>query len=306
MGRLAMLQKCCRISTGIQVPIVCMVRNMEPLTRCFHRTSLKGLIRNIVRRHAARYAVDHSDGVIAVSEYVRDFLKRQWRVRANKVQVIYHGVDSGSTKPTQKPSWWNDSLHPFLFSAGSLVPYRGFEDIIQAAADPQFASMEIKFILAGDENNDSDGYGRYLRTLILNARLSNRVLMVGKLSSAEMAWCYRETKAFIATSRVEACPNTALEALAFGCNLVSNDCPPYPEFFKRAALYYNPKRGPSLAVQISRTLMQPSKEVNERKEAALTLADSFTWRRTASRTLEFLQQTLTHLQGIYPKTQYLK
>ena len=43
-----------------------------------------------------------------------------------------------------------------------------------------------------------------------------------------------------------------------------------------------------------------------RKEAALTLADSFTWRRTASRTLEFLQQTLTHLQGIYPKTQYLK
>ena len=56
------------------------------------------------------------------------------------------------------------------------------------------------------------------------------------------------------TSRVEACPNIALEAMSHGAFCLAADNPPLPEFFQGAALYYRPRSGEALAHAITAAL----------------------------------------------------
>ena len=65
-----------------------------------------------------------------------------------------------------------------------------------------------------------------------------------------MAEAFRRCAAFVMTSRAEACPNTALEAMSCGCAIVSVDRAPMPEFFGEAALYYPVAEIRALAQQL--------------------------------------------------------
>lgn len=59
-------------------------------------------------------------------------------------------------------------------------------------------------------------YRQKLESSIKAGGNSGSVVWAESLSRKEMAWCYASCSVFVITSRVEACQNTALEALAYG------------------------------------------------------------------------------------------
>ena len=97
-------------------------------------------------------------------------------------------------------------------------------------------------------------YLQRMKNLAEKLGVNSQIAWTGHLNAAEMSWCYSHCRLFLMTSRVEACPNIALEAMSHGAFCLAADNPPLPEFFQEAALYYRPKCGEALAQTISAAL----------------------------------------------------
>ncbi len=271
------------------LPVVTMMRNMEPVTVPFAGNTVGESLRNVGRAITAFRACHSADRVIAVSEYVATFLRRRWRVSAEQIGVVPHGVD-----PPRDATLWRrpqrlvdpDAL--FLFTAGSIRPARGLVTAIDAFAQLSPHHAQLRLVIAGQPTPDAEAHFAYLRARAAAAGVGHRVDWVGSLVGDEMAWCYGHAVAFVMTSRAEACPNVALEALSHGCLVVSTHRDPMPEFFGDAAVYTaRDDDAGALGDALKRVVAAPDQFAGLR-QAAVERAARYTWAETARRTISEL------------------
>jgi glycosyltransferase involved in cell wall biosynthesis len=283
------------------IPVAVMVRNMEPLVMPFAGESALEKLRNLARREAAHRCCKRADRVIAVSAFVSDFLQSRWRIPENKIAVVYHGVDPDSDRIASRPPLLtlDETKFPFLFTAGSIRPARGVEDAIAALAILKKRGSPLRLVIAGGAT-ERRTYQNSMERLAAKLGVDGEIYWTGTLQSEAMTWCFRRCAAFLMTSRVEACPNTALEALAAGAVTISVQNPPMPEFFKSAALYYDAGSVEQLVAAIVRGLALSRDDREGLRNEARNRAAYFTWEKTAQRTiaeLEFCRHSVICPQG---------
>ena len=267
------------------VPTVIMVHNMEPLVRPWQGNSCKESLKNWARAWEARRACRCSRRVIAVSEAVRDFLVKRWGLPPEKVAVIPHGANSQPpAEPRCPPSLASELTGGFLFTAGSLRPARGLDDLADALR--RIESPLPPLVIAGSPDPGSAAWAAKMRRRFEATR--QRVIWAGQLGAWEMTWCYQQASAFVMTSRVEACPITVLESLNAGAVCISTDTAPMPEFYGEAALYYKAGDGPGLASLLQKVVADP-RAFAPHRFLACRRSRAFTWESTALRTLEQLE-----------------
>jgi len=271
------------------IPVVAMVRNMEPLAIPFGENPWLEAIRTLARRYAARRACRKAERVIAVSNFVKEFLTSRWRLPASKIATVYHGIDAASVDyGVQRPAALEPSSKPFLFTAGSIRPYRRLEDAIAALPEIGRRCGDLPLVIGGETEPAMRYYRRRLERLAESLGCADRVVWCGKLSQAEVAWCFSRCAAFLMTSRVEACPNTVLEAMAHSCVSVSTDCPPMPEMYGETAFFYRTNEPRQLAEQVHAAISLSAEQRQARRASTLRRAGEFLWQRTADDTVREL------------------
>jgi glycosyltransferase involved in cell wall biosynthesis len=272
------------------VPTAVMLRNMEPLAVPFGGNSLIDSAKNIARRLATRRACKSADGVIAVSRYVEDWLSDHWHLDRTTMRVIYHGVERAADGERIPPAAIAaQETGPFVFTAGSIRPARGNEDLIEAFSALPSIHARMKLVIAGGVDKGAEHYKRKMVRLTERLNVSDRILWLGPVAPAEMAWCFANASLVVTTSRAEACPNTVLEAMARGALIVSGNNPPMPEFLQESAFYYEPGNPASLAEQLASALVAAPDVAGRMREEAARRASEFTWKRTADETVSFLR-----------------
>ena len=270
-----------------KIPIVNMIQNMEPFVENIDVNSFTDKCRLCIQRLVAKRAIRKSDRVIAVSKYVREFLSNTWSISEGKISLVYHGIELPQLKeyirPKNIPKDWEDN---FLFTAGSIRPARGLEDILGAMKYLMLEKVNIKgLVIAGETESRMVPYRKKLKEWIKMNNLSSYIHWAGKLSEKEMNWCYKDCKIFVMTSRVESFGMIGGEAMAHGCVCISSDSPCLPEIFSDAAAYYPSKRGELLAEAIQTVLRWDSYKYEEMSERAKRQAAKFSWDVTTERLL---------------------
>jgi glycosyltransferase involved in cell wall biosynthesis len=177
---------------------------------------------------------------------------------------------------------------PFLFTAGSIRPYRGLEDAV--AALPEIVRMcgDLSLVIGGEAEASMRPYQQRLQRQAEALGCADRILWCGKLDQQEMAWCFQQCRVFLMTSRVEACPNTVLEAMSQGCLSVSTDCPPMPEMYGETALFYKVGDAARLAQQVRTALGFDADQRRLLQDSARRRAAGFSWHRTVEETVRQL------------------
>ena len=94
------------------------------------------------------------------------------------------------------------------------------------------------------------------------------------------------------TSRAEACPNIALEAMVYSKKIISTDNDPMPEFFQKSATYYKAFDSADLTKQIRKVMSYSKVEEDFFKTHAIKSLDRFSWDTCASKTVEYLEKIL--------------
>jgi glycosyltransferase involved in cell wall biosynthesis len=273
------------------VPIVNMIQNMEPFADNLNENFFNKC-RLYIQYIVARRAIKKSDRIIAVSEYVKEFLLNKWNVPEGKIGLVYHGIELPRLKEfvcsKNIPKDWEGN---FLFTAGSIRPARGLEDILGAMKYLMLDKRNIKgLVIAGETELRMIPYRRKLEEWIKMNNLSSKICWAGRLSEKEMSWCYRNCKIFVMTSRVESFGMIAGEAMAHGCVCISSDSPCLPEIFGDAAVFYPSKRGEVLTEAIQTVFRWDSYKCKEMSERAKRQAAKFSWDITIEKLLAELKK----------------
>ncbi|VVB88617.1 D-inositol-3-phosphate glycosyltransferase [uncultured archaeon] len=271
------------------VPVVNMIQNMEPFVSGIDGNPLGERFKIWVQRIDAKRSILKSNRVIAISDFVRDFLIQQWNIPDDKIGLVYHGIDLPENKNVERPAAIPENMEgQFLFTAGSIRPARGIEEALYALSYLNDKCSNIKLVIAGETSSGMKKYRKSLESWIEMHNLRSRVFWTESLNEKEMAWCYRNSLAFVMTSRVESFGMIAGEAMAHCCVCIAADNPCLPEIFGDSAIYYPPKDYKALANAIQTVLSLDKSQRNEASQRARKRAAQFSWDITAERTVSEL------------------
>lgn len=267
---------------------VVMIRNMEPLVKLRVVNPWRERLKNVAREFEARRACQRATRILAVSQFVYEHLSVQWRISPEKMARVYHGIDTAGEAPRQ-PAALSGLKDRFLFTAGSIRPYRGLEDAIGAVIALRKKGQKSILVIAGQSDSGMEFYKDALLQTAAQASCENAIIWTGNLPAHELAWCYQNCEAFIMSSRVEACPNTALEAMNEKCVIISTRNPPMPEFFQNCAIFYDAGDAEGLVKALNETASLSTHERARLKAATYQRATAFSWQECARQTVEQLK-----------------
>lgn len=275
-----------------RTPVVTMIQNMEMMARPIGNNSAALAMRNLARRVVAFWSCWRSARIIAVSGFVRDSLVRRWKIPGRKIDLVYHGiVPPERIAPPQEPESLKEWRgQPFVFTAGSIRPYRGLEDLLHAAARPAMQRHGLRVVIAGSVDPGNDFYKQKLDTLARDLGIAGRVFYTGPLSTAQMTWCFQHGAVVALTSRVESFCFVGAEAMSQGCLMVSIQNPCLPEVLGNGALYYQEGDDDALARQIDAMLSASPAEQGRWREKARAQAARFTWEAAAKATADCFER----------------
>jgi len=276
------------------VPIINMIQNMEPFAENIDVNSFTDKCRLYIQRIVAKRAIKKADRTIALSRYVKEFLMHKWNIPEGKIGLIYHGIELTQLKKYIRPkNFPKDWERNFLFTAGSIRPARGLEDILGAMKYLILEKVNIKgVVIAGETESRMIPYRKKLEEWIKINNLSLKIIWIGKLSEKEMSWCYKNCKMFVMTSRVESFGLIAGEAMTHGCVCISSDNPCLPEIFGDAAVYYTSKKVEFLAEAIKSVSEWDNHRRREVSKKAKERAAEFSWDVTVERLLREFKKAI--------------
>jgi glycosyltransferase involved in cell wall biosynthesis len=241
--------------------------------------------RFLVPRYAAR-----AGAIIAVSEVTRQHVLQYLPAPAERVPVVYSGVDDVFRRPGEPGRLQAIRAkyalpERFLLYAGAIYPPKNYTRLIRAYArvGPE---RGIPLVIAGGENRFlSEGELREPETLGIGAW----VRRPGWVEQEELAAFYAMAEALLLPSLFESCGLPVLEAMAAGCPVVTADRYGTKELAEGAAVLVDPEDVDAIASGIRRILDDAS--LRERMIAAgRERSRSFTWERCARDTLAVLER----------------
>ena len=234
-----------------------------------------GRARAVYRRLSARHLARHSDAVVSISELMARELVRTTPRAAERVRVVYPGVDVDFFgTPAGPPAGAPD---PYLLAVGTVWAYRDYPLALEALGRSGLPhTLAVAGAAAADERER-------LEHRVAELGLEGRLHLLGAVPPDELRRWYARADALLATSRLESFGLSVLEAMAAGTPVVAVDRSVYPET-ARGAAELAPPEPDALAAALQRAL-EP-----ERRAELVALgrerAAGFTWDRSAEGLVE--------------------
>ena len=154
-----------------------------------------------------RFAAKHSDAMVVLTE--RDKENYQKNIRTRK--PIYT-----IPNPAEKHNFVYNADSKQILSAGLLVPIKGYDQAIQAAAKVLPKYPKWKWIICGEGPEREK-----MKKLIMKANLKEQILLPGVMSNMDEQ--YQQAAMYVMTSKMEGLPMVLLEAKSWGLPIVSFD-----------------------------------------------------------------------------------
>jgi glycosyltransferase involved in cell wall biosynthesis len=175
-----------------------------------------------LRRNIERLVARRADQVIVPSEYLKNIVM-MWGVPAEKIAVVYNSFELDKEVASQKIG----KIGKLIFSAGRLVPWKGFDTLIEIMPDILAKVPEAELIIAGDGPEREA-----LELRIKNYELGNKIKLLGNISRAEVWHYLTGADIFVLNTGYEGLSHQVLEAMAAGVPIVTTDVCGNPELVK--------------------------------------------------------------------------
>ena len=239
-------------------------------------------------------AVAHkAQRIIADSDATRDDIIKFLQVPAEKVRVVYLGVD-----PVFHPITDRSSLESvrrryrlperFILCVGTIQPRKNLMGLLQAYARLcQDENFHHDIVLAGGVGWKNVGLKEHIDSL----GISSRVHFTGYLPDADLPLMYNLCDIFVFPSIYEGFGLPVLEAMASGVPVMTSKTSSLPEVAGDAALLVDPASIEEMAAGMLR-LVSDQDLRSCCRERGIARARLFTWERCARETLQVLREAV--------------
>lgn len=239
----------------------------------------------------ARLMASKADKIIAVSQSLREDLKKFLKVNDEKMSVIYSGLDerffASHDADEAKVLGKYDITKKYILFLGTLEPSKNIVRLLEAFAtfkqkqkQKNANKFEYQLVLAGKRGWLSDEYQQIIKDL----GLAKDVVFTGYVIGDELSPLFHKAEFFVMPSLYEGFGMTLLEAFATGTPAIVSRVASLPELAGDAARFINPMDTGELAEAM--VLFADDASVREQyKSKGLAQAKKFNWDKTAQETL---------------------
>jgi colanic acid/amylovoran biosynthesis glycosyltransferase len=242
-------------------------------------------------RALLRIKLQRAAFVSCISEWHRDFYQTLVPRPAADYPVIRCGVDTDEFAPTPAAG----RAEPVLLGVGRLVPKKGFDLLIEAAARLRARGCPVRVRIAGG-GPESDRLAARVREF----GLAGSVELLGDQNNAAVRDLLREADVFVLPCRVsgdgdrDGIPVVLMEAMAAGLCVVSGDLPALRELVahQRTGLLVSPGDLDMLVVNIEHLLKEPAQRAELSAAGRRRVEEEFSTRVNNHRIMSELRKSL--------------
>ena len=169
---------------------------------------------NTIYKRFTKISCKLSDHIISISKQVKMDLINNFKVKEEKISVIYNpAIISNNNKSSDKPII-NDN---FIINIGRMTNQKGQWHLIRAFNEVLKKYPDKKLVILGDGE-----LRNYLESLIKDYKIENNVLLPGFVDNPYQYLINAD--AFVFSSCYEGLGNSILEALSCQIPVISTDC----------------------------------------------------------------------------------
>lgn len=246
---------------------------------------------------STRWSVRAACHVIAISKATERDLIERYQVPADRISVIYHGIDE-RFQPADEPDkarvrralGFTDDVRFVLF-VGTLQPRKNLVRLIGAFETIADDDSELKLVLAGRRGWKIDEIDQ----TIAASRHRDRIVLPGHVPDGDLPALYSAATVVALISLYEGFGLPALEAMACGTPVLVSNRGSLPEVAGNAALIVDPLDVNAIVAGLRRLL--DSTERNRLVALGRQRAAEFTWNRAGRDTLETLINPYSSRKG---------
>ncbi len=256
------------------------VTRLNPLFYIFKHFGYKRVFKN---------AITKSKKTLVPSNYVSDLLVREWKVSEKKITVTPEAVDNNISLIAGKINKNRieqiikkfNIRSPYIFYVGNAHPHKNVEKLIKVFREIKGRYRYLQLVLAGPDH--------FFWQRIKNEYQYPDIKFIGKVSDEQLVALYKNAQVFVMPSFEEGFGIPLLEAMAFGCPVVSSDAGSLKEVGGDAALYFDPYDQGSMVSQVSQVLN--SERIRKELVAKGKIrVKEFSWEKLARQTMEVYSQ----------------
>lgn len=236
-------------------------------------------------RKIQQFSVRRARGIIVPSEYLKRVVSA-WGIDAEKICVIANAEDiemiSESHKDLRKILSLSGTV---LFSAGRLVPWKGFKLLIELMPELMGEHPDITLLIAGSGPQKEE-----LESLIAAYGLQSRVRLLGSVAHADILRYIKGADAFVLASTYEGLSHAVLEAMSMGALVIASNVGGNPELIEhdKNGFLFDLNDRKKIIQAIRETLAMPEDKKIAIRKAAITSASRYTSERMAEATAQYI------------------
>ncbi len=266
-GHAAML-----LQKELGIPFVVSVHGLD----AFSTTQVSGRAGKWCRR-ISQHVYGSSRRVFCISERVREEVVEGTGQNC-RTSVVYNGVDTEMFSPRMARRSSPTKNASIILSVGNLIPTKGHEILLRAAAPlvQDFPDLQLEFIGDGPERSR-------LGAVAAQLNISNRILFRGRQSRKLVAASMRSCTLFALPSRYEGLGCVYLEAMAAAKPVIGCRGQGIAEIIQHGSngFLVGPDNERELSLAIAMLLRDEALRINFGRAARDTILDRFTLEQQA-------------------------
>ena len=256
-------------------------------------------------------AYQNADGIIAVSNSMREDVHTLYDIPYDRIEVIPNGIDTSEYRPTYDPDLLRaydiDPNRPFILFVGRITRQKGILHLVRAI---RHLTSEVQVVLCADAP-DTPEIGDEMKQLVEQARRETSrdiIWIADMLPRSEIIVLYSHAEVFVCPSVYEPFGIINLEAMACETPVVASAVGGIPsvvrdgetgllvKFDARGDTNFEPvdaeQYARDLAEAVDSLLSDPDKMKKMGSAARARVEANFAWQAIARRTLDFYQNIL--------------
>jgi glycogen synthase len=296
----------CLVKQFLDIPMIITVHSLEP-KRPWKREQI-GTGYN-VSSWLEKIAMDNADGIIAVSQGMKNDIIDCYRPDPENIRVIYNGIDTGQYQKTLKPeilaSYGINPLKPYVLFVGRITRQKGIIHLVHALP---YIEEGVQIVLCAGAP-DTEAIAQEMRVEVERARAGtpNDIIWIPEMVPVEwIVVLYSHAALFVCPSVYEPFGIINLEAMACGTPVVAAAVGGIPEvvvhghtgilvpFDPVSSANPEPLRpeqyARDLAAAINELLRAPERRQIMGAESRRRVEANFQWETIARQTLDYYEE----------------
>jgi len=244
--------------------------------------------RMIYGRVVAAHLVRRQEELIAVSKNTAQDMTRFWKIPAQRITVIHHGIDLQRFTPRDVRLERTNCHHRFglqqpffLYVARLEHPGKNHVRLIQAFERFKAETRSSwQLVFAGSDWHGAEA----IHEAIAKSSVRKDIRTLGFVSADELPLLYQDASVFVYPSLHEGFGFPALEAMASGCPVLCSSRGALKEVAGDAAIIVNPEDVDALKSEMER--LASSADLREQLTGmGIAWSKQFSWAQAAEKTL---------------------